>query len=125
MGSRVECQIKREASNSLIWNALQLSPTDERSSASLHGLFSSINRISLIFRNRRQLSPILKIVKVTGRHRFTRLNLNRSNSFAIHKQTINLFTMIVLLKIWQAILAKMEAALNKLIEDQILEKPAF
>lgn len=33
--------------------------------------------------------------------------------------------MIVLLKIWQAILAKMEAALNKLIEDQILEKPAF
>jgi hypothetical protein len=75
----------------------------------------------MIFRDRCQLAPVLEVVKVTGRHRFTRFDLNRCNFIAIHEQTINLFAMIILPKIRQAIFDAMEVTLNKLIDDQILK----
>ena len=91
----------------------------------MHELFTAINNVTLLCRRAGRLTPIFKVFKVAIGDRFTGFNFNRHNIFSIHQQAIDLFAMTILPKVRQVILAAMEASLDELVQDQVLEEGAF
>ena len=91
----------------------------------MHGLFAAIDYVTLLFLRAGRLTPIFKVFKIAIGYRFTGFNFNRHNIFSIHQQAIDLFAMTILPKVRQVILTAMEASLDELVKDQVLEECAF
>ena len=100
---------------------LHISPADQLSSAGLYGLVAAINCIALFFWQGCKLPPVFEIVEIIGGHRFSRLDFNRSELFAIYQHTINLFPMIILPEVRLIVFAAMNIALGKLGDNQVLK----